>query len=215
MSVKKANEASSLSSCSAGIRIFWEARSGSAFRMKSWMRSGVALKSKFWSYTGQKWNHGGPRTLTMEAWRLKIEPRRDFDQWPKIRTTLRSRIRIRIEMMRVRRPASLSPVLVLKSFITMDTGIILPMYCGSAIRSDIEMILNSRIGKSDPEQDDRIFFICVTSFIKMVKKIVNYYRVPYIRTLLGNYCCNTNSSLNRSVPRWFWLRAEVAHNSKK
>jgi hypothetical protein len=63
----------------------------------------------------------------MEAWKLKMEPKRDFDQLLKIRTTLRIRIRIRFEVMQIRKI-----VLALKSFITMDTGIIIPVYCGSA-----------------------------------------------------------------------------------
>jgi hypothetical protein len=39
------------------------------------------------------------------------------------------------------------------------------------IQSDMKIVLNGRIGESDPEQGDRIFVPYVTSFIKMVLKI--------------------------------------------
>jgi hypothetical protein len=42
---------------------------------------------------------GGPWTLTMEAWRLKMEPWSSLDHWSKIRITLMgSKIRIGIKV---------------------------------------------------------------------------------------------------------------------
>jgi hypothetical protein len=41
-------------------------------RIKSWIR--IRFKSEFRSFRGSKWSRGGPWTLTMEKWRLKIEP---------------------------------------------------------------------------------------------------------------------------------------------
>jgi hypothetical protein len=46
------------------IRMAWECKVG----------SGSAIKYKFRSFRGSDWSCGGPGTLTMEAWRLKIEP---------------------------------------------------------------------------------------------------------------------------------------------
>jgi hypothetical protein len=51
---------------------FWEAKFGSASKSKA--GSGTTLKSKFRSCGGSKWSHGGLWTLTMEAWRLQLEP---------------------------------------------------------------------------------------------------------------------------------------------
>ncbi len=31
------------------------------------------MKSKFRSFRGSKWRHGGPRALTMKVWMLKME----------------------------------------------------------------------------------------------------------------------------------------------
>jgi len=36
--------------------------------------AGSALMSKFMSFSGSKRNHKGPWTLTMEAWRLRMQP---------------------------------------------------------------------------------------------------------------------------------------------
>jgi hypothetical protein len=40
--------------------------------------SGSALKSKFRSFRGSKESRGGPWTLSMEAWRLKMKPWRVY-----------------------------------------------------------------------------------------------------------------------------------------
>jgi hypothetical protein len=37
-------------------------------------KSGSALKSKFSGFKGLKFSRGGPWTLTMEAWRIKMKP---------------------------------------------------------------------------------------------------------------------------------------------
>jgi hypothetical protein len=55
-----------------------EAGSGSAIRLKTWIR--IRLKVKFRSFRGSKCTRGGPWTLKMEAWRLKMEPWRVFRQ---------------------------------------------------------------------------------------------------------------------------------------
>jgi hypothetical protein len=62
--------------------------------------SSSALQSKFRRFLGSKWSCEGPWMLTMEAWRIKMEPGRSVvDQWSQIRITLmRSKIRIRIHI---------------------------------------------------------------------------------------------------------------------
>jgi hypothetical protein len=70
--------------CSAWIRIILGSWIRICISEKSWIRihirgksgsgSRSALKSKFRSFRGSKWRYGGPLTLTMEAWRLKMEP---------------------------------------------------------------------------------------------------------------------------------------------
>ncbi len=43
-------------------------------RVKSWIRLRIHIKAKIRSYIGSKQAHGGPWTLTMDAWGLKMEP---------------------------------------------------------------------------------------------------------------------------------------------
>jgi hypothetical protein len=38
-----------------------------------WVRIRTRVKIGFRSFEGSKWKRGGPRTLTMETWRLKME----------------------------------------------------------------------------------------------------------------------------------------------
>jgi hypothetical protein len=57
--------------------------------------------SEFRSFRGSKWSRGGLWTLTIEAWRLKMEPWRVFSPVVEIRITLmRSRIHIGVKMKR-------------------------------------------------------------------------------------------------------------------
>jgi hypothetical protein len=46
---------------------FYSLEAGSGYRS--------ALKSKIRSFRGSIWSRGGPWTLKMDAWRLKMEPR--------------------------------------------------------------------------------------------------------------------------------------------
>ncbi len=76
--------------------------------------SRYVVKSKFRSFTGQKWSHGGPLTLRMEAWRLIMEPwwvcrpvvtfsHQLMRSRIRIRIEVKRRIRIRIKVLRIRR----------------------------------------------------------------------------------------------------------------
>ncbi len=61
--------------CRSGFALFWEIGSGSAPKLGSGSIFASASKSKFRSCWGSTC-HRGPWTLTMNAWRLKIEPLR-------------------------------------------------------------------------------------------------------------------------------------------
>jgi hypothetical protein len=85
----------------AGLRIRIRIISGRwiriRIRVKNWVTS--ILKSKFRSFRGLEWSPGRPRTLRMEAWRLKMESWRNCRPEVADRITLmRSRIRIRIKV---------------------------------------------------------------------------------------------------------------------
>jgi hypothetical protein len=51
---------------------------GSALFLEAGPESGSALKSKFKSFRGLKYSREWPWTLTMEAWRFKMEPWRVY-----------------------------------------------------------------------------------------------------------------------------------------
>ncbi len=58
-----------------GCASSWGAGSGSSLERKAGS-GGSALKSKFRIFRSRKWSRGQLWTLTMEAWRLKMDPRR-------------------------------------------------------------------------------------------------------------------------------------------
>jgi hypothetical protein len=65
-------------------------------RVKSWIR--IHVKVKFRSLRGSKQSHGGLKTFTMKAWRLKMKSWWSKDHWSQIPITLmRSMIRIHMK----------------------------------------------------------------------------------------------------------------------
>jgi hypothetical protein len=81
---------------SAWIRIILGSRIGIKSKSKSGSWSESASDSKFKSCVGSKWSNHGQWTLTIEAWRLEMEPCRVCRPVVEICITLmRSRVRIR------------------------------------------------------------------------------------------------------------------------
>jgi hypothetical protein len=77
---------------SARIRVGFGSWIRIRIRVKSWIRIHII------SFRGSKWSRGVPCTFKMEPWRVFV------GQWSHIRITLmRSRIRIRIKVIRIRR----------------------------------------------------------------------------------------------------------------
>ncbi len=59
--------------CGSWSALYWEQI---CIWVKSWIR--IRIRVKILGCLGSKWSHGGPWTLTMEAWRLKMKPWKVF-----------------------------------------------------------------------------------------------------------------------------------------